>query len=142
MAKSVLEVGSTWNRVKCIEVFHSDVIREYDGVKDVYSNVTQYRLECDCGKVWTVEASRWLGKRRTKDCGCGMADDDGMHVVYSFALPYEMLVAMKVAARRDTVGNLNQWAIRALRTALEEKDGEEGRKLPISKRGRKDRHSK
>ncbi len=35
--------------------------------------VTVLDLECECGKRWTMNASEFEGKRKRRDCGCGLA---------------------------------------------------------------------
>lgn len=135
MVSSILVKGSSWGRLICTEVFHADMKVTEDGVTEILYGVKQYRIKCECGGPdIVIKASEFQGKRNMKDCGCGLSSNDGVHMVWSMSVPYDLMMAVKTASINETAGNMNQWLLRAVRRALGGQDKQEGRKKPISER--------
>lgn len=75
MSIPVLDIGSSFYRVKCIgiECRYMEIFDE-DGVSQ---NVTRtfYIMQCDCGsEPFDIMKFNWKGQKHNPDCGCGLAD--------------------------------------------------------------------
>jgi len=57
-----------------------------DGIED---RLDWMELTCLCGKTIALWASRFPGKRKLKDCGCGRSSRDHSYVVVGVSLPLE-----------------------------------------------------
>lgn len=77
-----VSAGEKWARVQCLRV---DVRSEPEYAFDtrggkyetgVFSSESFYQFKCECGKEFELAADQFHGKRRLKDCGCGLGESD------------------------------------------------------------------
>lgn len=89
--KGKMETGTSWARLRCVKAEVVTIqIRDGDGRPFDSYDEAQYDFECDCGKKFSMSADVWPGKRKMKDCGCGISVDDGVIVVYNFTGPLHL----------------------------------------------------
>ncbi len=87
-----LKVGERWPRVEVLKaerIETKEVTEDQNGnlyeTGSFYSNLV-YDLKCDCGKEFRVDHDDFRGKRKVKDCGCGIGNED-MIVFIGLSLP-------------------------------------------------------
>lgn len=113
MARVDLDYGVRWGRLVCTEVgieWKSDIREEFGG--DIARQCKYYELRCDCGREFRVWKSGFPGKRKMRDCGCGLADEDGVNVFVKWRIPSAILM------RLGEFPNVNRAAVDALRRGL------------------------
>jgi hypothetical protein len=94
--KADLAVGTRWGRLTAVGMIEAWKEMEYEKVKEL-----QMMLKCDCGKEITVWESEWKGKKRLRDCGCGLSTLDGVSVIKCVSLPVGIWQKLKVYADQN-----------------------------------------
>lgn len=96
MPKGQITLGSSWGRLRCVDITResrSVGTGDYDGFQERQS--IQYLLHCGCGNEFTVWASDFSGKRYVKDCGCGIAQNDGLGVDIKIRVTMDVMNIMR-----------------------------------------------
>lgn len=99
MPVAEINIGDRWGRLTCIDAGKRDRVWAEMGMID--EKQPYVALQCDCGEQFEVWVKDFAGKRKTKDCGCGMADDDTAYVVVALSLPLETRKVVKKIARQQ-----------------------------------------
>ena len=117
-----LKCGGQWARLKCLDVKTGIRIEEQDlGAVKVEREVRTevYVLQCECGRQFEVDAEKFAGKRTVKDCGCGLADLDGVTDVLVCRLRLEAVVSIRRLAADTAGGNVSLAVCRLLRKGMD-----------------------
>jgi len=64
----------------CLEVVDRGTVENDD---DGYGLIYYAEFICECGNVFRVSSTKWAGKNKVKDCGCGIYANKGRRVLYS-----------------------------------------------------------
>lgn len=123
MAKGLITVGTRFGRMQCTDIVQKDYyIGESDnGVAVKYPDHAHYIFKCDCGTTVERAEITWKGKRAEKDCGCGLAFQDGMGRGVSCYMPMALITALYVYAKAKGI-NINQAIILFVRKGLVEEN--------------------
>lgn len=113
-----MKVGDRWGRMRCLEIISVREERQFDGGTDSYP-VVGYRCVCDCG-VEVERKAKEFRKREYRDCGCGIAKDDGAKVLMSITVPLSVRNLVVDWARANTNGNVSVAFTELVRNALVE----------------------
>lgn len=87
-----MKAGQKWGSVTCLEVAdETKRIMLDDGSGHMYYSgdsvrTVLYKLKCDCGKLFEVDKEEYKGKRRTRDCGCGMGRTEGRSTIFTVSV--------------------------------------------------------
>lgn len=114
-----MKVGDAWGRLKVVEIVQRVIERDTgDGGFEQYTASVAV-LECDCGERVDCEVKLFPGKRRVRDCGCGLSERDGMQVGFSATLPVGLIEEVRELARREGAGSFSQVLAVVVRKGLE-----------------------
>jgi len=79
--KSQIKAGMQWGPMRVVK---SEIVERDEelgpGVKMRWKD-ERFMLQCECGKTWWVWKKDWKGKRAVKDCGCGLAAQEGRRMM-------------------------------------------------------------
>ena len=79
-----------------------------------FESVAQYQLKCECGKTWTVFEDKFKGRRKVRDCGCGIADEDDLRSALTLAIPLSVVKKLKGHARREEL-SMSRFVVNLIR---------------------------
>lgn len=87
MSVAELQIGKKWSHLEVVDsgIDYHTVIEE-PGFTEKEKD-TWYDLQCTCGQTIRVWEKDWWGVKHVKDCGCGVAELDGMTVILSASVP-------------------------------------------------------
>lgn len=128
-----MKIGDRWARMKCIGVDEVEKWLEFEGGGKENYYVKVYRLVCECGKEVEVTEKEFNGKRKVKDCGCGVGKDDGATVVMSITVPLSVRRLIGEVAREECNGNMSQAVCVGIRGYVEYVRDVESKKTEVSK---------
>ena len=121
-----IQAGDRWNRVQCIDI--SSVERTVPWIGGGGSDIFELEvltLKCECGKEFTIDKRDFPGKRRVKDCGCGIGFEDGVPIVRAVSMPLELWRQVKEYAEDQYIWNFSAAASALLRSGLEQHEQKE-----------------
>lgn len=116
--------GERWGRLQCIKSEYVDrPVIVADGVEEI-TKVVRYTIQCECKKKLKIWEHHFKGKRKMRDCGCGISTHDTAPVRLNIYLPQRMFTRIKKYATEngwdisDAVGRLveghnHEWNWRA-----------------------------
>lgn len=100
-------IGDRWGRMRCVDIFEKEHERDYgDGVVETWKLET-YRLACECGKELEIQKREFIGKRKYKDCGCGLSKNDGVTVTVMATMPLAIRHMLGEIADKESNGNIS-----------------------------------
>lgn len=117
MSIGILEPGSRWGRLTFVEQTFEPRVYDNGTIRYVDQNCQRYVFLCECGQKFRVWASEWKGKRHQKDCGCGLADEDGLSVNVCASIPVGLRRDLQKAAH-ETGRSLSRTIVDLLRAGL------------------------
>lgn len=92
--KSDLIVGGRWGRLLAVETGIAEHdLDEWQSLREEFM-----LMRCDCGKEFKIWSSEWKGKRKMKDCGCGLSALDGLTVIKCISMPAGIWAKIKTCA--------------------------------------------
>jgi hypothetical protein len=99
-------VGDKWQRVEIVDEKLTEEFAEWPGGGGgEYYKQRSWVLHCDCGKDFEVPKEK-LRKREYKDCGCGLAVQDGHKATAGpYTVPQSTVNMIAEYARLKTQGN-------------------------------------
>lgn len=120
----VLEIGENFGAMTVIDLSIREDSFFIDGI-EFEQNFKFYVLKCDCGKVKEFRADRFLGKRKTQDCGCGRGWMREPKEDLLLRIPVTLANRARALAKQSG-GNLSQWIRNAMQERLDRIDKNEG----------------
>ena len=121
----MVKTGDKWGRVECIDIGQVARVQEFEGGGSDTTYFKAYTLRCECGNVIEVLVTEWLGKRATKDCGCGISSQDGVSVTMAISVPLSVREAIHQIAHKHTNGNMSMAITVAVRKFKASEESEE-----------------
>jgi hypothetical protein len=69
---TITRVGDKWGKLRITKIYSEIATVKTPGRTDNLP-ILFYEFQCECGKVKTIVASTFPGRRKMRDCGCGWA---------------------------------------------------------------------
>ena len=124
-----MHVNERWGQLEVIDMDFQEVTEHpYEGITST-SNVIIAKLKCNCGKVFEIRRDQFPGKRRMKDCGCGIAKTDGLCVMTAMSLPFSLMQTIKAFADKETKSNKSRAMQILMRRGIQHYELETGTKI-------------
>lgn len=114
-----MKVGDRWGRMRCSRIEQDSEEIQFEGGGVERWPVTVYVCACDCGNEVSFKPKEFR-KREHRDCGCGLAEDEGGKILMSVTIPDKIRRKLRTWAKENTNGNISVAITEILREFLGE----------------------
>lgn len=98
-----LNEGERWGQLHCIRVWNDiETKRNEFGLEETVVT-PKAKIRCNCGREFEIRIALFPGKRRLKDCGCGLSIRAAARTVLTAYLPVTTLHRLRAYAGKRGV---------------------------------------